>query len=652
MSATDSFDFSREGCFGSFRVDTADSQIFYVATSFGANELHHLATAKDALPADQLTFDAIIQREIIPKHVEGITRYLGQENEPRFFPPLVAALVPIEQGTIAPDYPNAKITTTSDKTNPELVATWASMAQLRLGIVDDHHSGATLGIDLGGGNTTKIVPYLARVRLNTSIAKLIVVDGQHRLRALKDLAISVEGQRRLANLAIPVIVLLFPWSKPSATRRVTATLRQIFVDINRGARAVSGHFVILLDDNDIASLVIRSFCELLRGKKCLWSMEWNEQENRLAYQLARRHSVTGVGVLYKALIDSGLPRKVSRDVFRPLLGLDQRPECAGIIDWGSPFTNAQRDALQQAIEARLVPSLFHLYSAFRPYTLIADTVKKAMKDPKLRGLSNGVKAIEDFEASSPPDAVQAKEAYSKVVRLIDERVDDIEEVNIGIYRTQRFQQGLIAGFCELFHACAIVQGEAAQPVAVAEVFTQYLNDAVASDKSDLLVHGAPWLQSIVVKGLSAEIDSRVMTRVHLRRLLLSPLAHKTRATELAGRLEKKTDKRRQLEAMLLRMGRNALSKYWSAFLDCKVQEVYDRVEYLESISEDERTRLLALRTAMNSAADDQSVATSRSAFEDGALAAVQSEVKRAQRGLEKLLGVQIHPAADRTAEDD
>src|SRR5207249_2249236 len=105
--------------------------------------------------------------------------------------------------------------------------------------------------------------------------------------------------------------------------------------------------------------------------------EWSQHEDKFAYQVNEPHALSGVGVLYYALLDPGVhdKRKTLKRVLTYLLRLDavkDELEAAkerwsfAQIDWGA-FDFPQVGILKKQIETYVVPVMESLFGELHPF---------------------------------------------------------------------------------------------------------------------------------------------------------------------------------------------------------------------------------------------------------------------------------------------
>nr|GFA71594.1 hypothetical protein [Tanacetum cinerariifolium] len=232
------FDVELLGNFGRFVSSGSYPVEYFMASMPMAQAYKYLKFARD-VQMDDINFDLLMQRDIDENRVEKeIMPYLQQDGataatRPLFFPPLLAAIVPVKDEKIQEYYGvRSRITP-----KPNFVGvSWAGHFQL-YGKLTSSSEGLALQSDQP---EEKIKSKQAILKLRTSEldphgVMLIVIDGQHRLRALKRLW--QEHRDKVRDLVVPVCVMYAPNSHSDNSGKqnipsVPRVFRNLFVDVN------------------------------------------------------------------------------------------------------------------------------------------------------------------------------------------------------------------------------------------------------------------------------------------------------------------------------------------------------------------------------------------------------------------------------------
>ncbi|MEX2258534.1 MAG: hypothetical protein WD672_07475 [Woeseia sp.] len=309
------YNFVRRGSFGRFQ--TGDSfPVEYLMTTFTPAEASERLTFARDISTAHLDFELLMQRDIDEDRVrEDMEPYLNRRKQPIserrdvvFFPPLLAAIVPVEEERMLELYSDEAFDSSGTKyTKRE----WSPFFKLTY-----MNSTRPDALRLSKGESVATVDR-QQVEMSLRIpgsdqkgVKLVVIDGQHRLLAIQRVLQSAREQ--LKDLILPVCIVFPPLAtartkkelEPAAIMTVPQVFRSLFVDVNETMRNVGGHFTILLSDDYIPDLVCRHFCAGVlrdRGEKYLATVEWNIKTRKQSYDLNREYSLTSIGILSKSL---------------------------------------------------------------------------------------------------------------------------------------------------------------------------------------------------------------------------------------------------------------------------------------------------------------------------------------------------------------
>uniref|UniRef100_UPI001F386A96 hypothetical protein n=1 Tax=Serratia marcescens TaxID=615 RepID=UPI001F386A96 len=87
---------------------------------------------------------------------------------------------------------------------------------------------------------------------------------------------------------------------------IPEVLRNLFVDINSTVEIVSGHFLTLLSDRTLGSIICMEFCKKIlseRQEYGLGLIEWNTKKHKESLEISRDYTITSIGVINNILED-------------------------------------------------------------------------------------------------------------------------------------------------------------------------------------------------------------------------------------------------------------------------------------------------------------------------------------------------------------
>ncbi|MFJ4247530.1 hypothetical protein [Pseudomonas sp. NPDC089741] len=531
------FDVELLGNFGRFVSSGSYPVEYFMASMPMAQAYKYLKFARD-VQMDDINFDLLMQRDIDENRVEkDIMPYLQQDEataatRPLFFPPLLAAIVPVKDEKIQ-EYYGAR-----SKIIPKVGfagVSWEGHFRL-YGKTTASADGLTLQSDQPG---EKIKAKQAILNLRTSEldphgVMLIVIDGQHRLRALKRLW--EEHRDKVRDLVVPVCVMYAPNSHSENADKlnvpsVPRVFRNLFVDVNSTMTVVGGHFNILLSDKNIGDMTCRVFCDdvLSRyGKEGLACIEWNTRTRTHSYNVTKVHSLTSIGVLQRGLEENFKPDMVvsyllgisdaAEDLFP--VGADKE-DFYPKIKWDK-YSYAQSNALKFRIKEHLTPLLVSLYFESVPfkklYGYFTEEVGKLKSDlPK--GGRSAISAQAILQSLLEYKPFDEKDSDFKKRWLVFEESIEAKRASssFGIVRYALFQRAFfnVAGIFLRFGIQYSVPPERAFKAAIT------LLNVIFDKNSDVFNNEKTYLQYTVFE--QRRIRTRDETKAAIRDLILAHL---------------------------------------------------------------------------------------------------------------------------------
>ena len=540
-----SLNLSLQGSVGSFRVGTGtDGQqslevkyfLTHVGLNFAASSntglLSELAPVREIFDFKSLEFDEIMQRDIDDARVSAeLIPYLLDEASRdlvKLFPPIIVMLLPIHDDRNRPAafYPKRF----EGETRKEVPGGLHGEYVLRVGEVGQEVFQFEQPISEG----QRLSHDLARFRINTHRSRLVIVDGQHRAMALlaiyRNLMDQWSDEKRapykeyysqwtpnyikrfnLKEIELPVMFCTVPSldEEYAGDFDLRKAARSIFLTLNKTARAVSSSRNILLDDNDLMSVLLRRSLSAVKDKDArssfsfrIWNIELDQFRDKLRIQSPM--ALTGVSHLYyiveHLMMDNGdvsgaSPRsgnfQIRTKLYNCLDRLDGRDRLGsdvadairrdnftvdasnklglefdkrygryiiGVFEQFSPFESHNRAAvnLEKRIEnfqdRQLRPILFEGQGISRVFEAHRDGLrKKLLKEPEDGGFTTDVPQIEAIAARL--DATKTRmEAAIREFRV--ERAEiwlcGISEKNQIRDESRRPHEWLVKWFDELF----------------------------------------------------------------------------------------------------------------------------------------------------------------------------------------------------------
>ena len=268
------------GSFGEFTIgegsDTIRAKYILTKIKPGTDGTSECELASQMMPwrevfnVEELNFDELLQRDLDDSRVahDLIPYLLGESgNRARFFPPILAVIVPRKQvGSSGIDlfYP-------TPNRQDELIESYGELFDFKRVVWDEEPTP------------------LATLSYNRQRSAFIIVDGQHRAMAVLALHrqlnkswgdnsfasyynhISVTAEQ-VKNIELPTCIIYFPdlhEGNPMPREQgidLSSVCREIFLVVNRSAKRVSESRELLLDDEDIAAHLMRRTLSTLKNR--------------------------------------------------------------------------------------------------------------------------------------------------------------------------------------------------------------------------------------------------------------------------------------------------------------------------------------------------------------------------------------------------
>lgn len=378
------------GSFGRFKTDHS-YQLYYLSTSIPIDDIEDLSTASELFGADKIEFEELIQRDIDHSRVRKIANeYLSQgQGRVIFFPPLLACVLLIgSDGSLIKQYSEINHEVILDGGNESILrTTWEKDGfQLDLPIADADSSERCVTWQ---GTDRYVYEFATSLKLNPKRAKLVVLDGQHRLEALRLLKKNPDQQAIVSGLEVPVCIVWAPEAIAAQveSENITQDFRELFVRVNSEPRKVSGHFITLLKDDSYSAMAVRRLADRWKaieqpGSWCrLHLLEWNTREDERADVRTREFSITTVSIIAKVLDDHLFSAGAAPEVLRldqsasKFAEIDSEFALDGLVD---KTQKTKVDTLvKQHIDDILIPALDTLLRTPTPYARLETALGKA-----------------------------------------------------------------------------------------------------------------------------------------------------------------------------------------------------------------------------------------------------------------------------------
>ncbi|EHH2502122.1 hypothetical protein J7X13_003327 [Vibrio parahaemolyticus] len=407
------FDSEISGILGSFHTDSS-YDVNYILTTLNYKDLKKLQVAASAFKFNQVNFDEMIQRDIDYTRVnDDIVRgYLEKgEDKALFFPPLIVSVVGFDDKK----KPVRKYEETHEEieTNGRIKSfkkRWDKHFEIEVPTLKQGHD--IYRSDKYGD--INIYKNRTSLKYDSEIVKLVVIDGQHRYKAIEKFLERNPNEGEFLN--VPVCVCFSPKAiENNGSEDILDTLRNMFVTINNKGKQVSGHYLDLLNDRSLASFTVRTLADDWKNssddvlRNMLHFIEWNQREDSKARRVNRPYSIATVSMLCETLRRSVFLNDKNYSYLYSILDLrslksdlEQAGDSIHNI-YENDFTYVQQEILYKQIKDKLIEPIKVLLTEPSVFSRKIDSFYKAIdwldKQNEVsdkEGVASFIKVLSDF----------------------------------------------------------------------------------------------------------------------------------------------------------------------------------------------------------------------------------------------------------------
>jgi hypothetical protein len=445
------------GSFGRFKTDHSH-QIYFLSTSVPVEQVGELSTASEIFSSEKIKFDELIQRDIDYRRVQKIANDYLSKGEGRvvFFPPLLACVVLVEDdGVLKKQYSKIEPELIDDPELGSMLRTTWDVDGFQLDLPEADSESSERKIEWEGG-TKHFHEFAATLRLNPKRAKLVVLDGQHRVEAIRLLQKNVEQQQIIAGIEIPICVIWAPAAviEDGNNENMARDFRELFVRVNSEPRKVSGHFITLLKDDSYSAMALRQLADRWKAldEPGKWSrlhlLEWNTREDERVDVRTRDFSITTVSIVARVLEEHLFTAGVAPELLNleqssaNFEGIDPEFSWDGVVD--STQTLAIDNVVKEHIEKYLVSALNTLFRKPSPYAKLETSLGEAFGKLQAKVAENNSSFI-GLKALLKSHIYREEEMFEESARAayVDFKSWIKTDPNDRIYFYSVFQQALL-----------------------------------------------------------------------------------------------------------------------------------------------------------------------------------------------------------------
>ncbi len=476
---------SQDGVYGEFGSG-ANTKIMFIQTAIRPTDLGKTTLISDIPGSEAWPVPNLFQREVDQRRVsKSLLPYLQDQRRVKFFNPLTLTVLPF------------------DPEKREVLTAMPTITESE----QEEDGQKWRVVEMEGFYKYRHLPDTpwGTLEWNDAVVKLVAIDGQHRLSALKRFVTDPKGDKEFQTWSIPVVILAFRGAgENQKPRSILEVVRSIFVYINTEARIPNRARRILLSDESINAICTQELLQLSHSNDVLDESKRKSERVPLLFHDWRGEEEEGRRIMAPAAV-----KKIEEinDWFENYLtgeDFSAQQETALGIQPPDPlkrtFIDKRLDsetsrAIRERVGADLVPGVAHVLENFAPYKAYIAALRRLEKEYMTKS-DVARHAFYYLRFGSH----QAGEAMHKLVmQMYDDLVKEIEairskeikhplDLDIGM-------RGVVAAFGELREMYSAAKTKGASWRDYAGWFTNVLNGLYADGWLD--VRGRPQVKALL-----------------------------------------------------------------------------------------------------------------------------------------------------------
>ena len=369
------------GVYGEFGAG-AGVQAFYLQSAITPGQLDWISLISDIQGSECWPVRDLFQRDVDNGRIkESLLPYLQDPEKIKFFNPITLTVLPMDANGTAVLTKMPRVVESSKEEHDRRWRYLERKNYYRVGWVEDS-------------------PQYGELEWNDTRSRLVAIDGQHRLSALKRFLRDekVLSHRDFMNWRIPAVIVSFRSGEGRAEPpSVLEVVRSIFVYINTEAKVVNEARQILLSDdsvNDVCTqeLLERSHKNDLRSglehdPHCLpllfYDWRGEESERRQVHAPASVKNVEEIRNWFRWYVLG----EDFKDDQETALGIDPTHSLHQAFH-DEKLSHAASKELRELVNKDVLPALAHLLENFSPYRAYVSDLRKLEREYEDTGQSD------------------------------------------------------------------------------------------------------------------------------------------------------------------------------------------------------------------------------------------------------------------------
>ena len=455
------------GVYGQFGTG-AGVHAFYLQSALTPSQLDLVSLISDLRGSERWPVRELFQRDVDNERItESLLPYLQNEEKIKFFNPLTLTLLPISENddSVLSQMPMEETESTMQEGGYE----WNFFEKKnyhRMRWVKDN-------------------PQYALLEWSDTRTKLVAIDGQHRLSALKRFWVDHEAtvHKDFSTWRIPVVIISFRvGTKRTKPPSVLEVVRNIFVYINTQARIVNRARQILLSDESVNAVCAQELIQLSHDNDLLQAEErvsdrlpllfydWRGEESE-KQRIHAPASVKGVEEICDWFEHYVIGEDFSDDQ-ETALGITPVHYSLKKAFYDEKLNHENSRSLRELVREELLPAVSHLLENFTPYRSYVEALhelEREYEDEDLSDLARHAFYELRFGTNLAPESIKSEvqkalaDIKSKIEEIKKERLHTLISLDIGM-------RGVVCAFGSLRRCFGNPEW-----LAFAEWFTRALN---------------------------------------------------------------------------------------------------------------------------------------------------------------------------------
>jgi hypothetical protein len=401
-----------------------DTRMLYLQTVLSMDQLRLITLVADIKGSEKWPVRALFQREVDIERVnKELIPYFKSKKQITFFNPITLVLLPHDN--------NGAVIGTNIKIVDKVA-------------IDGAHEYSCKELD-GFFNIKeyKLNPAYSQIEWNDSKVKLVAIDGQHRISALKHLI----HEENINDWKIPVIIATHRNLNGNSSD-LLQVIRDVFVNINNNAQPINKSRSVLLDDHQLHTIATQELIQACHsndlnetgdGLPPLLIFDWRGLEEKKEEKNSLPALVSTIEI--SGLFESYLFNKDDDYLMaRKILEASNNE-----LEIGSHIASTDAEKIREILRAEIIPAFLNILNKLEPYRTYSDELRTLSKSTDILR----VKVIEEVKFGSKDYLPSEQKALEKTRKVISEEIIGLKDRIPDLFKLDVTLRGIISAFCDL-----------------------------------------------------------------------------------------------------------------------------------------------------------------------------------------------------------